>query len=68
MTTLDLRNIRCPLALIKLKQFLINIKEDIDCEIIFSNDRSMQDIIRYLEAKQFNYKKSSSNSIFIILS
>ena len=66
MTTLDLRNIRCPLALIKLKQFLINIKEDVDCEIIFSNERSMQDIIRYLALKNVSYTVSNKNSIFII--
>ena len=66
MDTLDLRNIRCPLALIKVKLLLKNKTAASKCEIKFSNKRAMQDIIRYLDAKEYSYKISMKNSIYII--
>ena len=66
MNILDLKNTRCPLALIKLKQFLIELGADHKCEIHFSCERAMLDITRYLKLKNFNYKKTMNHSIYIL--
>lgn len=55
MQELDLSKVRCPLALVLLKQQLNKLPEKSTIKLLFSDQQSMQDIIRYLEKKQFVY-------------
>ena len=55
MYCLDLRNIRCPLALVLLKQTLIKTEHSADIKILFSNQAAMQDLRLYLDKKNYCY-------------
>ena len=55
MQSLDLRNIRCPLALVLLKQKLHMCNANTTIQVQFSNEASMQDIRLYLDKKNYCY-------------
>jgi len=55
MYCLDLRNIRCPLALVLLKQTLIKADHTAAIKVLFSNQAAMQDIRLYLDKKNYCY-------------
>lgn len=55
MDNLDLRNVRCPLALILLKQKLLIPNTKTDIQVQFSNQTAMQDICLYLDKKNYCY-------------
>lgn len=52
---LDLTEVRCPLALVLLKQQLNKLSSGQQLELLFSNTAAMQDIQLYLDKKQFYY-------------
>lgn len=51
MQSLDLRQVRCPLALVLLKQQLLTLDTNASIEVLFSNQVAIQDIRRYLDKK-----------------
>ena len=53
---LDLQNTRCPLALVLVKQKLLDLELDDSVHLLFSNQESMQDIRLYLDKKNLNKK------------
>lgn len=55
MYCLDLRNIRCPLALVLLKQTLIKTEHSSGVKILFSSQAAMHDIQLYLDKKNYCY-------------
>ncbi|TEW53702.1 sulfurtransferase TusA family protein [Psychromonas sp. RZ22] len=55
MVDLDLREVRCPMALVLLKQQLIKMKINECINIKFSNQQAMQDICLYLDKKNYCY-------------
>jgi len=55
MQSLDLRNVRCPLALVLLKQKLHMFNANTSIQVQFSNQASMQDIRLYLDKKNYCY-------------
>jgi len=54
--SLDLRNKRCPLALILLKQQLLKIDLNEVISVLFSDQEAMQDILLYLDKKNYHYR------------
>ena len=55
MNHLDLRKIRCPLALVLLKQQLLKLEINNTLEVLFINQKAMQDIKLYLDKKNYTY-------------
>lgn len=57
MQVLDLRNVRCPLALVLLKQFFLTLESANNSRIsvLFSNQDAMSDIRLYLEQQKYSY-------------
>ena len=55
MNCLDLRKIRCPLALVLLKQQLLKLEVNMTLEVLFINQKAMQDILLYLDKKNHTY-------------
>jgi len=62
MTVLDLRSVRCPLALVTLK---ITLKRELlsttdvcnrSIKLLFSTKPAMSDIISYLDKKSYKYQ------------
>jgi len=66
MLSLDLRDIRCPLALILLKQRLHILEVNSTLTVLFSHADAMQDIKRYLNKKKYSYV-CEQNSLLITL-
>lgn len=56
MDQLDLREIRCPLALVLLKQQLLKLELNNTLEVIFINQGAMKDIASYLNKNNCIYK------------
>ena len=79
MTVLDLRCIRCPLALVKLKLALkrkllfasdMTSTSDIhkrSLKVLFSTQDAMSDIRLYLDKKAYQYKLSTDQESFILM-
>jgi len=75
MEVLDLRNKRCPMSLITLKRYLllqnkaakIKIPSDIELCLLFSNQQAMQDIILYLDKKNYNYSTNTLDDPYSLL-
>ncbi len=74
MTVLDLRSVRCPLALVTLK---ITLKRELlsttdfnnrSIKLLFSTESAMADIISYLDKKSYEYQllKNEHNLSLII--
>ncbi|MEH6451772.1 MAG: sulfurtransferase TusA family protein [Psychromonas sp.] len=65
MEVLDLTNERCPMSLIMLKRFLlskantITLDSDKKVSLLFSNPKAMQDIILYLDKKNYHYSEKT---------
>lgn len=55
MQSLDLCNVRCPLALVLLKQKLLILNTGAEIQVQFSNQAVMQDIRLYLDKKNYCY-------------
>jgi len=69
MNVLDLRSIRCPLALVTLKRELLstdNLKNS-SLKLLFSTDSAMADIILYLDKKSYQYQKIKENNLFSLI-
>ena len=69
MTVLDLRSIRCPLALVTLKRELISTKNisNSSLKLLFSTESSMSDIILYLEKKSFIYQTFKDKNVYSVI-
>ena len=69
MTVLDLRSIRCPLALVTLKRELLstNNNRNSSLKLLFSTESSMSDIILYLEKKSFVYQTFKDKNIYSVI-
>ncbi|WP_298943011.1 sulfurtransferase TusA family protein [uncultured Psychromonas sp.] len=66
MQSLDLRQIRCPLALVLLKQQLLGLDNGTHLEVLFSNQVAIQDIRLYLDKKNYCYR-CNQNTLLITL-
>lgn len=69
MDVLDLRSIRCPLALVTLKQTLLSpavIASD-SLNLLFSTKSAMLDITLYLDKKSFQYILLENEKEFVIM-
>ncbi|WP_137297798.1 sulfurtransferase TusA family protein [Psychromonas sp. SP041] len=66
MQSLDLRQIRCPLALVLLKQQLLVLDNGSHLEVLFSNQAAIQDIRLYLDKKNYCYR-GNQNTLLITL-
>lgn len=73
MIVLDLRSMRCPLALVTLKLTLkrellstANIKE-CSLKLLFSTEDAMQDIILFLDKKSYQYHILKDNDLFSLI-
>ena len=66
MQSLDLRQVRCPLALVLLKQQLLTLDINASIEVLFSNQVAIQDIRRYLDKKNYCYH-CNQNTLLIKL-
>lgn len=56
MQNLDLRQYRCPFALLLLKQQLQVLASNSALKVLFSNQDAMQDIRLYLDKKNYYYR------------
>lgn len=56
MQTLDLRHVRCPLALILLKQKLLTLTYNTQVSVVFSSSSAIKDIQLYLDKKNYCYR------------
>lgn len=66
MNSLDLREVRCPLALVLLKQQLM-VRDNLnEMEVIFANQQAMYDICLYLDKKNYCYHRVQ-NTLLITL-
>jgi len=66
MQSLDLRQVRCPLALVLLKQQLLTLDEKARVEVLFSNQIVIQDIRRYLDKKNYCYSCDQTTLLITI--
>lgn len=66
MQSLDLRQIRCPLALVLLKQQLLVLDNGSRLEVLFSNQVAIQDVRLYLDKKNYCYH-CNQNTLLITL-
>jgi TusA-related sulfurtransferase len=68
MNVLDLRSIRCPLALVTLKRHLLSTDDlkNSSLKILFSNESAMADITLYLDKKAYQYQMIKDNNSLII--
>jgi TusA-related sulfurtransferase len=73
MTVLDLRSIRCPLALVTLK---VTLKHELllttdtnnrSLKLLFSTESAMSDIMLYLDKKAYQYQLLTDKYQFSIL-
>jgi TusA-related sulfurtransferase len=61
MEILDLKKMRCPMSLVKLKGYLLaydkssNKQQDSQLCLLFSHQQAMHDIILYLDKKKYEY-------------
>lgn len=76
MDVLDLRTIRCPLALVTLKLTLksestsINDDKSRSLKLLFSTKQAMSEIMLYLDKKSYHYQLSKNDnqcSLIIII-
>ena len=65
MNRLDLRQVRCPMALVLLKQQLLKLEINDTLEVLFIEQSVMQDILLYLDKKNYTYCKKQ-NKLFIL--
>ena len=66
MKPLDLRETRCPLALVLLKQQLLTLETNHTIEVLFVDQAVMQDILLYLNKKNYTYNREK-NKLFVTL-
>ena len=73
MNVLDLRSIRCPLALVTLKVKLnsvllsTNDNKNRSLELLFSTESAMSDIIMYLDKKSYQYQLLKNENLFSLI-
>ena len=65
MKPLDLRKIRCPMALVLLKQQLLKLEINDTLEVLFIDQAVMKDILLYLDKKNYTYNREK-NKLFIV--
>jgi len=65
MKPLDLRKIRCPMALVLLKQQLLKLEINDTLEVLFIDQSVMKDILLYLDKKNYTYSREK-NKLFIV--
>ena len=65
MKPLDLRETRCPLALVLLKQQLLTLEINHTLEVLFIDQAVIQDILLYLDKKNYTYSREK-NKLFIV--
>ena len=69
MNVLDLRSIRCPLALVTLKRELLSTS-DLDnssLKLLFSTESAMSDIILYLDKKSYQYQTFNDGNFLSLI-
>ena len=66
MRNLDLRDIRCPLALVLLKQQLIALNGSRQIKVLFTHPTAMKDICLYLEKKNYCYSRQQNTLLIEI--
>jgi len=69
MNVLDLRSMRCPLALVTLKRELLltsDIKNS-SLKLLFSTESAMSDIVSYLDKKSYQYQLFTSELYFSLV-
>ena len=73
MNVLDLRSIRCPLALVTLKitlKYQLHLTDDNknrSLKLLFSTESAMSDIKRYLDKKAYQYQLIINENQFILI-
>lgn len=73
MTVLDLRSMRCPIALVTLKltlkRELISTTNLNECslKVLFSTEVAMQDIILFLDKKAYQYQILNDSNLFSLI-
>ncbi|PKF63561.1 hypothetical protein CW745_01565 [Psychromonas sp. psych-6C06] len=69
MNVLDLRSIRCPLALVTLKRELISTDDmkNSSLKLLFSTEPAMSDIILYLNKKCYQYQLMEEGEVFALI-
>lgn len=69
MNVLDLRSIRCPLALVTLKRELLSTSDinNSSLKLIFSTEIAMSDIILYLDKKSYQYQLVNHENIYSLV-
>jgi len=69
MNVLDLRSIRCPLALVTLKRELLSTSDinNSSLKILFSTETAMSDIILYLDKKSYRYQLANNENYFSLI-
>jgi len=69
MNVLDLRSIRCPLALVTLKRELISTYKlkNSSLKLLFSTQSSMSDIVLYLDKKSYEYQVFKDENVYSII-
>jgi len=65
MKRLDLRETRCPLALVLLKQQLLTLETNQIIEVLFVDQVAMKDILLYLNKKNYTYT-IEKNKLFVV--
>ena len=56
MQHLDLQHLRCPMALVTLKQKLRTLNDNERLSVLFSNPEAMKDICLFLDKKNYYYE------------
>jgi len=69
MNVLDLRSIRCPLALVTLKRELLSTSKikNSSLKLLFSSESNLSDIVLYLDKKQYQYQILQSENFFSLI-
>lgn len=69
MNVLDLRSIRCPLALVTLKRELLSTNDikNSSLKLLFSTKPAMSDIILYLDKKSYRYQMCEDKNSFSLI-
>jgi TusA-related sulfurtransferase len=66
MYSLDLRQIRCPLALVLLKQQLMVLNHGCQIKVLFTNQQAIADICLYLDKKNYCYSRQQNTLLIEI--
>ena len=63
---LDLRHMRCPLALLTAKRWLMQQGQGVPCELWLSQRAEHQDILRWLQRQGWHFSRTAQQQGVII--